>query len=47
MARDARGLGSDGGPLEMVLWLGLYFAPNGGFHKANDRCKVKIWNLKS
>ena len=31
----------------MVLWLGSYFAPNGGFCKANDLFKMKIWNLKS
>ena len=45
--RCAHGLDLDGDPLEMVLWLGFYFAPKGGFRKANDRCKVKNWNLKS
>ena len=39
-------LGSDEGPLEMVLWLGSYFAPKEGFRKANDRCKVKKMEFK-
>ena len=31
----------------MVLWLGSYCAPNGGFRKANGGFKMKICNLKS
>ena len=39
-------LGSNGGSLEMVFWLGFYFAPNGDFHKENDQCKVKKMEFK-
>ena len=37
----------DGGPLEMVLWLGSFFAPKEGFRRANDGCEVENRNLKS
>ena len=30
----------------MVLWLGSFLAPKGGFRRANDRCEMVFSNLK-